>query len=87
MGGLQSSGVERVAKRGEWTLRYCMTLLSLIIAIVVVGIVLWAVDSFVPMEASTKKLLKVVVILVLVVWLLNQFGILDAINRVPVHHR
>lgn len=58
-----------------------MSLLSLIITIVVVGVVLWAIDSFIPMEASTKTLLKRIVVIVLVVWVL--YWVLTAFNLMP----
>lgn len=61
-----------------------MSLLSLILALVVVGIVLYAINKFVPMEGNTKKLLNIVVILVLVVWLLQAFGLLDFLGTVQV---
>lgn len=61
-----------------------MSLLTLIIALVVVGIVLYAINRFVPMEGSIKKLLNIVVILVLVVWLLQAFGLLDFLGTVHV---
>lgn len=61
-----------------------MSLLTVIIAIVVVGILLWAINSFVPMEASIKKILNIVVILVLVLWLLKAFGVLGAMGAVKV---
>lgn len=61
-----------------------MSLLSLVIALVVVGIVLWALNAFVPMDATVKRILNIVVILVLVVWLLSAFGVLDAFSTVRV---
>lgn len=50
-----------------------MDLFSLIIVIVVVGLALWAINSFIPMEPRIKSILNVVVIIVLVVWLLSLF--------------
>jgi hypothetical protein len=61
-----------------------MSLLTLIIAIVVVGVVLWAVNSFIPMSPGIKKLLNIVVIAVLVIWLLQQFGLFDALGTVHI---
>ncbi len=61
-----------------------MSLLSLIIALVVVGIVLWAINKFVPMDGKVKTLLNIVVIGVLVVWLLQSFGLLDFLGTVHV---
>jgi hypothetical protein len=61
-----------------------MSLLSLIIAIVVVGILLWAVNSFIPMDAKVKTILNIVVIVILVVWLLSAFGLFDSLRGVQV---
>jgi hypothetical protein len=66
-----------------------MSLLTLIIAIVVVGVVLWAINAYIPMTPGIKKLLNVVVIAVLVIWLCQQFGLFDALGTVHIggHHR
>jgi hypothetical protein len=64
-----------------------MSLLSLILALVVVGIVLYCINRFVPMDGKIKTILNVVVILVLVVWLLNVFGLLNWMDRIPVTPR
>lgn len=66
-----------------------MSLLSVIIAIVVVGLLLWAINSFIPMEGQIKKILNIVVVIVLVVWLLQASGLLDYLGAValPRHHR
>lgn len=61
-----------------------MSLLSLIIALVVVGIVLYAINAFIPMDAKVKKLLNIVVLCVLVIWLLQAFGLLDFLGTVHV---
>ena len=65
-----------------------MSLISLVIVLIVVGVLLWLVNSFVPMEATIKKILNVVVIIVVVLWLLYAFGLLDRGNdiRVPRIH-
>lgn len=61
-----------------------MSLLSLIVALVVVGVVLYAINKFVPMEGSVKRLLNIVVICVMVVLLLKEFGLLDFLDTVHV---
>jgi hypothetical protein len=58
-----------------------MTLLNLIVVIVVVGVVLWAINTYVPMQAGAKKILNIVVLLVLVFWLLDAFGLLTVLHR------
>lgn len=55
-----------------------MSLVSLIVALVLVGVILWAINTYIPMQAGVKKLLNVVVILILVLWILSIFGLLPA---------
>lgn len=59
-----------------------MTLLGLIVTLVVIGVLLWLINSFIPMDPKIKQILNVVVIIVVVLWLLFQFlpsgGLLNA---------
>jgi len=59
-----------------------MSLIGLIVVLVVVGVLLWAVESFVPMSPPIKRLLQIVVVLVLVLWLLQAFGLLGGDIRI-----
>lgn len=61
-----------------------MSLISLIITIVVVGLILWVINSFIPMESRVKSILNVVVIMCLVLWLLQAFGIIGSLRNVRV---
>lgn len=61
-----------------------MSLLAIILVLVVVGIVLWAINTYVPMEAGVKKLLNVAVILILIIWLLRATGLLAALGKVTL---
>lgn len=65
-----------------------MPLLTLIVALVSVGVVLYCINRFVPMDGKIKSILNVVVILVLVVIVLDAFGVIDALRgvRVPRAH-
>lgn len=59
-----------------------MTLLELLIALIVVGVILWAINPYVPMAAPIKTLINLVVILVVCLWLLSAFGVLSGpLNR------
>ena len=53
-----------------------MSLLELLIILVVTGVVLWLVNTYIPMQANIKKILNVVVVIVAVLFVLNAFGIL-----------
>ena len=61
-----------------------MSLIALLVLIVAVGVILWAVNTYIPMEPNIKKLLNIVVIVVLVLWLLSLFGILPDLNAIRV---
>ena len=56
-----------------------MPLIQLLILIVIAGVVLWAINSFIPMQRTIKTILNVVVIVVLIVVILDAFGIVDLI--------
>jgi hypothetical protein len=53
-----------------------MSLISLAITLVVIGVLLWLVNTYIPMAGSIKKILNAVVVVCVVVWLLFAFGIL-----------
>jgi type IV secretory pathway TrbL component len=62
-----------------------MSLISLAVTLIVIGVLLWLVNAYIPMDGKIKKLLNVVVVVCVVVWLLFAFGILNhsADIRVP----
>jgi len=59
-------------------------LVSVVVALVVVGLLLWLVNSYLPMDARIKQILNVVVIIAVVLWLLSAFGILSGLPRINV---
>jgi UDP-N-acetylmuramyl pentapeptide phosphotransferase/UDP-N-acetylglucosamine-1-phosphate transferase len=61
-----------------------MSLISVVITLIVVGVLLWLVNSYIPMDSQIKRILNIVVVVAVVVWLLNIFGLMDAIRGVRV---
>jgi hypothetical protein len=61
-----------------------MSLISLIITLVVIGVLLWLVNTYIPMDGKIKKILNVVVVICVVVWLLFAFGILNHSSDIRV---
>jgi len=57
-----------------------MTLISLIITIMIVGILLWVINTYIPMDQKIKTILNIVVVIVLIFWLLQVFGVLGALD-------
>lgn len=52
-----------------------MPLLQVVVVLIVVGVLLWLINRFIPMAGSIKTILNVVVVIVVILWLLNLFGI------------
>jgi uncharacterized membrane protein YvlD (DUF360 family) len=61
-----------------------MPLLQVLLTLVVVGILLWLVNSFVPMQGTIKSILNAIVVIAVVVWLLNAFGLLHNLSKIRV---
>ena len=54
-----------------------MPLISVVITLIVIGVLLWLVNTYIPMDGKIKKILNVVVVVCVVMWLLFAFGILN----------
>lgn len=61
-----------------------MPLLQIALSLIVVGVLLWLVNTYIPMARSIKSILNAVVVIVVVVWLLNIFGVLSSIPNFRV---
>jgi hypothetical protein len=59
-----------------------MPLLSILIAILVVGVLLWIINTFLPMDYKIKRIFNLVVVLALVVWLLKAFGLFAYLSSI-----
>jgi hypothetical protein len=58
-----------------------MPLLQVVMALVVVGVLLWLVNSFIPMAGSIKSILNAVVVIAVVLWLMNVFGLMHSLSN------
>jgi hypothetical protein len=61
-----------------------MTLLQILLTLIVVGVLLWLVNRFIPMAGSIKSILNAVVVIGVVLWLLNVFGLFHSLSRIRV---
>jgi len=61
-----------------------MSLLTVLVVLIVAGIILWLINSFIPMQATIKRILNIVVVIVVIVWLLKAFGIFDSLMNIRV---
>ena len=61
-----------------------MPLINLVVILIVVGVLLWLVNRFIPMAGSIKSILNALVVIVVVFWLLNVFGLIHSLSRIRV---
>ncbi len=61
-----------------------MPLLNLIITLIVVGVLLWLVNTYIPMDRKIKSILNVVIVIAVILWLLSVFGILGSMSGIRV---
>ncbi len=61
-----------------------MPLLHVVIVLIVVGVLLWLVNQYIPMAGSIKSILNLVVVVAVVVWLLKEFGLWSAVSNFHV---
>jgi hypothetical protein len=61
-----------------------MPLLQIVMVLVVVGVLLWLVNRFIPMQGTIKSILNAVVVICVVLWLLNIFGLFSSFSRIHI---
>ena len=61
-----------------------MPLVHIFLVLIVVGVLLWLVNSFIPMARPIKSILNAVAVIFVVLWLLNVFGVLHSLSRIRV---
>ena len=61
-----------------------MPLITLVVVLIVVGVLLWLVNSYIPMDSKIKNILNIVVVIAVVLWLLQVFGVLGSMNDIHI---
>jgi hypothetical protein len=61
-----------------------MSLVTIVITLIVVGVLLWLANTYIPMDGKIKKILNIAVVVVVVLWLLNVFGVWGHVRDVRV---
>ena len=61
-----------------------MSLLTIIIVLVFVGVALWLINEYIPMDTRLKKILNIVVAIVLIIWLLRALGAFEYLEKVRI---
>ncbi len=61
-----------------------MSLLSVLVTLIIVGVILWLINNYIPMDGKIKNILNGVVVILVVLWLLRAFGLLDSLQNVRI---
>lgn len=61
-----------------------MGLVQLVVTLIIVGVLLWLVNTYIPMDGKIKKILNIVVVIAVVIWLLQVFGLIGSLNSIRV---
>ena len=61
-----------------------MRLINVVVVLIVVGVLLWAVNNYIPMDGRIKQILNIVVVIAVVLWLLQVFGILSGFDSIRI---
>ena len=61
-----------------------MSLISVVVTLIVIGVLLWLVNTYIPMDGKIKKILNIVVVVCVVIWLLYAFGIINHAGDINV---
>jgi hypothetical protein len=61
-----------------------MPLVTVLLVLIVVGVLLWLVNTYIPMDSKIKNIFNIVVVIFVIIWLLKVFGIFDSLMSVHV---
>lgn len=61
-----------------------MPLMTIVLVLIVVGVLLWLINTYIPMDRKIKNILNIVVVVVVVIWLLQAFGLIGQLSNVKV---
>ena len=61
-----------------------MSLIGLVLTLVVVGVLLWLLNNYVPMDRKIKTIINVVVVVIVVIWLLQALGLLGSLQNIRI---
>ena len=64
-----------------------MPLINVVITLIVVGVILWLINQFIPMDHKIKSILNIVVVIVVILWLLNVFGVFSGMSGMHIGRR
>lgn len=61
-----------------------MSLITIFIVLIVVGVILWLINTYLPLDPKIKNIINIVAVVVMVIWLLRAFGVWGYLEKVQV---
>ena len=61
-----------------------MSIISILFTLVIIGVLLWLINSYIPMDGKIKKILNVVVVIMVILWLLSVFGVVGSLSNMHI---
>jgi hypothetical protein len=63
---------------------FAMSLLTVLLVLIIAGVLLWLVNTYIPMDRTIKTILNVVVVIVVIIWLLKAFGLFHYLSDIHI---
>jgi hypothetical protein len=64
-----------------------MSIIELLLVLIIIGVLLWAVNTYIPMDKKIKTIINVVVVVIVVIWLLQVFGLWTNLGYIHRYRR
>jgi hypothetical protein len=61
-----------------------MSLIGLIVTLVIIGLLLWLINTYIPMDQKIKTILNVAVVIIVILWLIQAFGLLGPLGEIKI---
>jgi len=61
-----------------------MPLFQVVIVLIVIGVILWVINNYMPMQSTIKRILNAVVVIAVILWLLNVFGLMGKLSMIHI---
>ncbi|MFO7884530.1 MAG: Thivi_2564 family membrane protein [Desulfobacteraceae bacterium] len=61
-----------------------MDIIQFVIILIVIGVLLWLVNNYIPMDRKIKKIVNIVVVIAVIIWVANLFGVFDSIRNIHI---
>lgn len=63
-----------------------MSLIAIIVTLIIIGVLLWLVNTYIPMDRKIKSIINVIVVIAVILWLLSVFGIIGGGGDIDMPH-